>query len=850
MAIARVWAPFWLCLAASAPAGAQIAVFANVDSAGDVGQQSAVGFGSDGLPLIAYYDATNGDLKVAHCLSATCTTSTKAVIDSAGDVGYDPALAIGADGLGVVAYRDATSATVKVAHCTDLSCATASIATVGTGASSYEGIALAIGSDGLPLVVYTAASFRLTFAHCTDVACSGASVTVSGSSGTRSSLVIGADGLPLFAYESSFSVYFSRCIDPACTGVSGIAVLTASFPPPAGTFGTVNRYDSPSLAVGPDGRVVLVVARQVQEFIPFPGPLRYTTVVLRCGNAACSFLTGPTIATGVFEPVFALSAAGAPLVVHQTQPSSGSVTSFLTLARCLDPACAAVQIDTLGGAGLGRKASIALGPAGIAMVSYYHQVEADLRTAYMQGWGTVDLSLALTAAPDPVLPGQTLHYAFSSTNAAGSTATAVRVRAALPPGVVYLSSPLGGCTYSAATHAVDCAAGSLQSGASAVVARVDVEIPSLEPGPLTLTASIDTPEIDFDPSNNSASVTTTLGRWMAVEPAVAIEGDSGTTAETFRAVLHDTVPAGPPATVSFATAGGSATAGTDYVAASGVITFAPGAPVQTVAVAVVGDTQVEGDEWFGFQLSNPQGAAVVVPEVTGTIVDDDVAAVPLAGELGHATSRWGDLAAGGSGPAGTRHYRLAQAPFTSHEVVVDAASGDVLPLGLARLAADGSTVLQTGVAPGTGASVRLGWMNTASVPRLTELVRLHSGGCRAGCGSDDVYRVRAYDTTLRIPRFNNTGSQVTVLVLQNPSDRPIGGRAWYWSPSGALLASVSVSLASRETVVIDTRTIVPGASGTISIGHDGGYGAVRGKAVSLEPATGLAFDTPVELRPR
>jgi hypothetical protein len=42
------------------------------DGSGDVGQYSSIAIGADGLGLISYYDATNGDLKVAHCSNLTC----------------------------------------------------------------------------------------------------------------------------------------------------------------------------------------------------------------------------------------------------------------------------------------------------------------------------------------------------------------------------------------------------------------------------------------------------------------------------------------------------------------------------------------------------------------------------------------------------------------------------------------------------------------------------------------------------------------------------------------------------------------------------------------------------------
>lgn len=43
-----------------------------LDGSGNVGQYSSVTIGTDGLGLISYYDATNGDLKVAHCSDLFC----------------------------------------------------------------------------------------------------------------------------------------------------------------------------------------------------------------------------------------------------------------------------------------------------------------------------------------------------------------------------------------------------------------------------------------------------------------------------------------------------------------------------------------------------------------------------------------------------------------------------------------------------------------------------------------------------------------------------------------------------------------------------------------------------------
>jgi hypothetical protein len=79
-------------------------------------------------------------------------------------------------------------------------------------------------------------------------------------------------------------------------------------------------------------------------------------------------------------------------------------------------------------------------------------------------------------------------------------------------------------------------------------------------------------------------------------------------------------------TVAYTTANGTATAGSDYTATSGTLTFAPGETVQTVDVPIVGDTTLEPDETFTLTLSNPVNATLGTATATGTITNDDLAA--------------------------------------------------------------------------------------------------------------------------------------------------------------------------------------------------------------------------------
>ena len=80
--------------------------------------------------------------------------------------------------------------------------------------------------------------------------------------------------------------------------------------------------------------------------------------------------------------------------------------------------------------------------------------------------------------------------------------------------------------------------------------------------------------------------------------------------------------------VRYATSDGSATAGADYVAASGVVRFEAGETEKTVHVAVLEDAHDEGEETMTLTLSHPFGAEVSDGVATGTVANTD--AMPRA----------------------------------------------------------------------------------------------------------------------------------------------------------------------------------------------------------------------------
>jgi hypothetical protein len=234
----------------------------------------------------------------------------------------------------------------------------------------------------------------------------------------------------------------------------------------------------------------------------------------------------------------------------------------------------------------------------------------------------------------------------------------------------------------------------------------------------------------------------------------------------------------------------------------------------------------------------------------------DVDNLTLAGlsELVHGSEsvRSLDSAAPG-GPANL--FWLRQAPRASYEVVVDAVTGDVASgagtgPSLQLLGPDATTVVQTATAAGAGASRSLRFENASSADRTDQFVRVQSAGCTATCGPQDVYRIRAWETTYSASRFNNSASQITVLQVENRASSSVGGNVWFWSGTGLFLGSQPFTLAPHGLLTLNTATVVPGSSGGLTISHDGPYGALAGKAVAVEPATGFTFDTPLLPRDR
>ena len=155
--------------------------------------------------------------------------------------------------------------------------------------------------------------------------------------------------------------------------------------------------------------------------------------------------------------------------------------------------------------------------------------------------------------------------------------------------------------------------------------QVTVEPDSLADVTVTLEAgaACDTPAAVCTKDGRALSntISTTVRGPVAVSVADA-RAEEGTDETIDFAVTLSRAASGTVA-VAYATADGTATAGEDYTARNGELSFDPGETEKTVRVPVLDDAIDEGEETFTLRLTNASGARIADGTATGTIENSD-----------------------------------------------------------------------------------------------------------------------------------------------------------------------------------------------------------------------------------
>jgi uncharacterized repeat protein (TIGR01451 family) len=496
-----------------------------------------------------------------------------------------------------------------------------------------------------------------------------------------------------------------------------------------------------------------------------------------------------------------------------------------------------------------------------------------------------DLAVTTNDFLTDVVPGQPLVYTVTLTNAGPSGAAGVLVNDNLPPWVVGLNwtclASFGSACNPVGSGNISDVALVLPGGTLTYTLTGTVDAaPTL--GPLPNVASVQPPIGTFDPNttNNFAlDMDTVVLPSLAVNDVAVAEGNAGTSIAGFTVTLS---PA-PfiPVTVNYTTQDVTAEAGSDYVYASGMLTFGIGETSKPIPVTVNGDTQYEPSETLEVILTSPSSATIGDGTGILTIANDDTPAGPsrvFASVLGLDTNDCSNIAT----PCRTLNAAIAQVAVDGEVIVVksgsyagatitkgvkiDAASGVVAFSGLPITvnSGPGTTVVIRGltlkaVTPGTGSGLLVqsagalfventvidGWdvgirqQGAAEAFVKDSVVRNNNTGLQATLGK----------TTLDNARLTNNGIGIDVDGAEasvRGSTVSGNGTAGIYADGGSLVTveksqignngtGVSVAPASGATVLL-SRSVVTGNN--IGLENAGGtllvYGnnAVRGNATN------------------
>lgn|GEM_PF-6115189 len=282
--------------------------------------RSSIALPEDGLPVISYFDGTDLDLKMVKCGNATCTSGNSiAVLDTAGDVGGGNRIAIGADGLPIISYLDATRGFVKVVKCGNSACTSGNTKTIvdSSGTNWTIHIPILVPSDGMPVMSFHGVALKVV--KCGNSSCSSGN-TASGldvDAGEYSSIGISSDGYPVISHFNvpNHKLMVVKCGDAACS--SGNTITSVD-----------NGGRFSSLAVPADGLPV----------ISYQDSANQNLKVVKCGNPYCSadnIINTVHASEGVGMGTFmAISSDGLPLIGYYD-----SLSEDLLVMKCGRPDC-------------------------------------------------------------------------------------------------------------------------------------------------------------------------------------------------------------------------------------------------------------------------------------------------------------------------------------------------------------------------------------------------------------------------------------------------------------------------------------------------------------------------------
>jgi hypothetical protein len=444
-----------------------------IDSTGDVGQYSSLAVDPSGSPWISYWDATNGNLRVAHYVGTSgsgCATGVSSwtceSVDSGGSYG---SIAFSPSGVAWVSYYDTTNAHLRYASyasgsgtgCSASGNWTCATADANSGTGRYTSIAF--DPAGEPWISeWDATNTKLKLSRYTGTSGSGCGSGVTGwvcttvdssagNVGSFSSIAFDSSGAAWISYADSSNgtvraAWINRGAEilatPGLGGNNNGSSLTTSQSDMTSTSDSANKTDADCLAPGatwnngkwinsetgslslPDGNSTsqcTEVAFMISTAQAKPSTT-YRFVVATNDSFATSRSAWRGPATIASYPT--LTTAGT-----QMRVAKSSVSTASTL--CTDSNWACIDVDNTVTAG--AASSIAFDSSGVGWIAYSDTTDSALKWAKRVGTGGSGCTSGVTTWTCSILDSNTGHD-FSG---GGTTTVSMQMDSSGNPWVAY-----------------------------------------------------------------------------------------------------------------------------------------------------------------------------------------------------------------------------------------------------------------------------------------------------------------------------------------------------------------------------------------------------------------------------
>lgn len=231
-----------------------------------------------------------------------------------------------------------------------------------------------------------------------------------------------------------------------------------------------------------------------------------------------------------------------------------------------------------------------------------------------------DASGTLTITDDDAAPSLTIADVTVS-EAAGTATMTVSLSAVSGQDISVTYATSNGTATAGSDYTSTSGTLSITAGNSSGTFTVPITSDSTDENNETITVTISSPT---NASISDATATLTITDDDAAPSlSIADAASSDESAVSTSLTVSLSAASAKTITVDYATSDGTATAGSDYTATSGTLTFAAGDTSKTIDVAVLADTTFEGDETVTITISNPSNASISDATATFTITEDD-----------------------------------------------------------------------------------------------------------------------------------------------------------------------------------------------------------------------------------